>query len=171
MKWAPQGHRVLISLRKALVLVDLEAGWLRVLARGDLCCGGFAPDGKAVVYARSNGRVGRQFRSDIYSVRVENRRTTMLTRDRHNDRPVWGRGWIAYSHLGRIGAGGSPVRDLRIMRPDGSGKRLLADGHHNIGQAELGVEPVSFSRDGMRLLACLAAEFECAPVTFSLADG
>ena len=57
------------------------------------------------------------------------------------------------------------------MRPDGSGKRLLADGHDLPRHAELGVEPVEFSRDGTRLLACLGAEFDCAPVAFSVPRG
>jgi hypothetical protein len=162
---------VLLSLGKSLVLVDLEGRWRRVLVRGELCCAGFRPDGKAVVYARGNGRVGRAFRSDVFVRRLADGATTRLTCDGHSDRPVVGRGWIAYSHFHGQGAGGSPIRDLRLMRPDGSGKRRLAGGHDTTGLAQLGVEPVAFSRDGTRLLACLAAEFDCAPVAFDVPQG
>jgi hypothetical protein len=171
VSWAPRGHRVLFGVRKAVVLADLETTWRRVLVRGDVCCAAFAPDGKAIAYARGNGEVGRAFRSDVYSMRIDNARTTRLTRDGHSDRPVWGRGWIAYSHFHGQGAGGSPIRDLRIMRPDGSEKRRIAGGHDNQSQAQLGIEPVAFAGDGTRLLACLAAEFECAPATFDIRRG
>lgn len=138
------------------------------VARAD---GSASPDGRAVVYARYNGGFGRGLRGDVYAIRLADRHVSRLTYDRHNDLPVWGRRWIAYSHFHGAGAGGSPIRDLRLMRADGTGKRLLAAGHDKIGQAELGVEPVAFSQDGLRLLACLAAEFSCAPATFRLLDG
>jgi hypothetical protein len=35
----------------------------------------------------------------------------------------------------------------------------------------MGIEPVAFSRDGTRLLACLASEFQCSPVAFAIPDG
>jgi hypothetical protein len=62
------------------------------------------------------------------------------------------------------------IRDLRLMRPDGSGKRLLADGYDKPSN-KMGIEAVAFSRDGTRLLACLASEFECSPVAFGISDG
>jgi hypothetical protein len=151
------------------VLVDLGSGSRRVLARGNLCCAGFSPDGHSVVYAKSNASFGRAFRSDVYVIRLEDGRVSRVTRDGHSDHPVWGRRWIAYSRF--HASGGWLIRDIRLMRPDGSGKRPLADGHDTPSKAEMGIEAVAFSRDGTRLLACLASEFECPPVTFRVSDG
>jgi hypothetical protein len=169
VSWAPKGHRLVLSRRKLMVLADLESGSRRVLSRGDLCCAGFAPDGHSVVYARSNGSFGRTFRSDVYAIRLADGHARRLTGDQHSDRPVWGRGWIAYSHS--RARGGWLIRDLRLMRPDGTGKRLLAGGHTKQSNAEMGIEAVAFSNDGVRLLACLASEFQCSPVTFHVPDG
>jgi hypothetical protein len=47
----------------------------------------------------------------------------------------------------------------------------LAGGHDEPSKAETGIEPVAFSHDGARLLACLASESQCPPVTFSIPDG
>lgn len=171
LAWGPQGRRLVYSTRQRILLADIESGRRRLLARGNVCCASFAPGGDAVVFTRSNGSFGRRLRSDVYSIRLRDGRVSRLTDDGHSDRPVWGRGWIAYSRFHGQGAGGSPIRDLRLMRPDGSGKRLLAGGHDDLRQAEVGIEPVEFSRDGRRLLACLGYEFACPPVTFSLPDG
>jgi hypothetical protein len=169
VSWGPQSRRLVYSTRQRILLADIESGNRRLLARGHVCCANFAPDGRAVVFARSNGSFGRHFRSDVYAIRLSDGHVSRLTHDRHSDRPVWGRGWIAYSHT--RARGGWLIRDLRLMRPDGSGKRLLAGGHTRPSHAEMGVEPVAFSRDGTRLLACLASEFECSPVAFAIPDG
>jgi Tol biopolymer transport system component len=168
VSWAPKGHRLVFSRRKLLALLDLESGSRRVLARGDLCCASFAPDGHSVVYARSNGSFGRTFRSDVYAIRLADGQVSRLTRDRHSDRPVWGRGWIAYSHF--RARGGWLIRDLRLTRSDGSGKRLLAGGNDEPSN-KMGIEAVGFSHDGKRLLACLASEFQCSPVGFGIPGG
>jgi hypothetical protein len=167
--WAPRSRRVVLSTRTRVLLVDLKSESRHLLARGHLCCAGFSPDGRAVVYARNNGSFGTGFRSDVYAIRLEDGHVSRLTRDGHSDRPVWGRGWIAYSHF--RARGGWLIRDLHLMRSDGSGKRFLAGGHDEPSKAETGIEPVAFSHDGARLLACLASEFQCPPVTFHIPDG
>jgi hypothetical protein len=105
----------------------------------------------------------------VYAIRLTDGHVNRLTHDHHSGRPVWGRGWIAYSHY--RARGGWLIGDLRLMRPDGSGKRVLASGHDEPSKAEMGIEPVAFSHDGARLLACLASEFQCPPVTFHIPDG
>jgi hypothetical protein len=167
--WAPRSRRVVYSTRTRMLLFDLESESRRLLARGHLCCAGFSPDGHAVVFARSNGSFGRGFRSDVYAIRLDDGHVSRLTRDGHSDRPVWGRGWIAYSHS--HASGGWLIRDLRLMRPDGTGKRLLAGGHDRPSKAQMGIEALAFSRDGTRLLGCLASEFQCPPIAFTIPDG
>jgi hypothetical protein len=169
VSWGPQSRRLVYTTRHRILLADMESGNRRLLARGDVCCASFAPDGRAVVLARSNGSFGRHFRGDVYAIRLTDGHVSRLTRDHHSDRPVWGRGWIAYSHT--RASGGWLIRDLRLMRPDGSGKRLLAGGHDKRSEAGMGIEAVAFSQDGTRLLGCLASEFGCAPVVFGIPDG
>ena len=165
--WGPQSRRLVYTTRQRILLADAESGRRRLLDRGHVCCASFAPSGDAVVYAKSNGSYGRWFRSDVYAVRLTDGRVSRLTHDHHSGRPVWGRRSIAYSHY--RAREGWLIADLRLMRPDGSGRRILASGHDKSGA--LGIEPVAFSEDGTHLLACLAAESDCPPVTFALPDG
>ncbi len=166
--WGPQGRRLVYVTRQRILLADAESGRRRLLDRGHVCCASFAPGGDAVVYAKSNGSYGRWFRSDVYAIRLTDGHVSRLTHDRHSGRPVWGRGSIAYSHY--RARGGWLISDLRVMRPDGSRKRILASGHDKPSGAH-GIEPVAFSQDGTHLLACLPRESDCAPVTLALPDG
>jgi Tol biopolymer transport system component len=168
VSWGPQSRRLAYSTRQRLLLADVESGNRRLLARGHVCCASFAPDGRSVVFARNNGGFGRNYRSDVYAIRLSDGRVSRLTVDRHSDRPVWGRGWIAYSHT-RV-RGGWLIRDVRLMRSDGSGKRLLAH-QRKPANGEMGIEPIAFSHGGTRLLACLGSEFQCPPVAFDIPDG
>jgi dipeptidyl aminopeptidase/acylaminoacyl peptidase len=166
--WGPQSRRLVYLTRQRILLADAESGRRRLLDRGHVCCASFSPGGDSVVYAKSNGSYGRGFRSDAYAIRLTDGHVSRLTHDHHSGRPVWGRGWIAYSHY--RARGGWLISDLRLMRPDGSRKRILASGHDKPSSAH-GIEPVAFSQDGTHLLACLPRESDCAPVTFALLDG
>jgi dipeptidyl aminopeptidase/acylaminoacyl peptidase len=167
--WEPDARRYVLVAGKALVLVDLASHARRVLARGEICCPSFSPHGRAVAFARIGGRTSDQFRSDVYVVRVADARVTRLTHNGHGDRPAWGRSWIAYRHFHP--ANGWTIGQIWLMRPDGSGKRLLAAGNTDVSQAEQGIDPVQFSADGRRLLGCLAHEFHCPPVALELPGG
>jgi hypothetical protein len=169
--WSPDSTRLAVSEGRALLLVNVWSGERRELARAEVYDGGlsFAPRGKALAFARANGKVGREYRSDIFTVRLSDLEVTQLTHDGHSDDPVWGREWIVYRsfHID----GDWSIGRLRLMRPDGSGKRPFARGDERVGRAQMGLEPLELSEDGKRLLACAAAEFSCPPVTFSVPDG
>jgi dipeptidyl aminopeptidase/acylaminoacyl peptidase len=165
--WGPQGRRLVYVTRQRILLADAESGRRRLLDRGHVCCASFSPSGDAVVYAKSNGSYGRWYRSDVYAIRLTDGHVSRLTHDHHSGRPVWGRGSIACSHY--RARGGWLIADLRLMRPDGTGKRVLASGYDKSGA--LGIEPVAFSENGTHLLACLPAESDCPPVTVALPEG
>lgn len=167
--WSPDSTRLAVSDRKALLLVDVTSGGRRELASGDVQGFSFAPEGKALAYARANGKVGREYRSDIFVVRQSDGEVTQLTHDGQSDNPVWGRGWIVYRSFHFDGDWS--IGRLRLMRPDGSGNRLFARGDERTSLAQMGLHPVEFSEDGKRLLACAAAEFHCPPVTFTVPHG
>ena len=166
--WSPDGKRLAVSDRTILFVLDVGSGQRRVVARGAVFDFSFAPDGRALAYAGWNDRVGRDHRSDIFVVRLADGRTKRLTDDGHSDEPVWGRGWIVYR---RFHLDGWPIGRLWLMRPDGSGRRFLAQGDERVGQAKMGLRPLELSADGKRLLACAAAEFYCAPAAIAVPSG
>ena len=149
----------------------MRSGRRRRLASGQVYYAGisFSPGGGRLAFARTNGKVGRAYRSDLFAVRLSDLEVVRLTHDGHSDHPVWGRGWIVYRSFHF--AGEWSLGRLRLMRPDGSGKRGFARGDERVGRAMMGLDPLELSADGTRLLACAAAEFGCAPITFTVPDG
>jgi hypothetical protein len=121
-----------------------------------------------LAYARGEG----PGESDVFVLRLSDGKTAQLTKDGHSDRPVWGREWIAYRQFRCETEECWPsLGKIRLMRPDGSGDRLFARGDEDRSQAHWGLEPLEFSEDGRRLLACRSAEFSCRPVAFTVPDG
>ena len=167
--WSPDGTRLAVADRTALRLVDAASGVRSTVATGDVRAASFAPDGKALAYARGNGKVGREYRSDVFVVRLSTGATRQLTHDRHSDSPVLGRRWIVYRSFHFDGDWS--IGRLRLVRPDGSGDRFLARGDERTGQAQMGLRPLELSDNGKRLLACAAAEFHCPPVAFTVPGG
>jgi hypothetical protein len=168
--WSADGTRLAAQGPHSLVLFDLRSGERRTLVRGRLVGGfSFAPAGDAIAYSRWNGGTGRNYRSDIFVISLRSGRVTRLTHNRHSDDPVWGRRWILYRrfHFG----GDWSIGRLRMLRPDGAGDYLLARGDERTSLARMGLRPLELSRNGRVLLACAAAEFQCAPVMFLVPRG
>lgn len=172
-RWSPVGATLTIVDAAGLFVVDPATGRRRVVVGGrNLWQISFSPDGRAVAYARSNGRGGAAFRIDIFVVRLSDGVTTRLTRDGRSASPLWGPEWIVYQRL-RWAGGIAPLGRLWLMRPDGSGKRLFARGAEGRrgGFPVFGLDPLALSKDGRHLLACQAFEFGCPRVTFTVPGG
>ena len=168
--WSPDGTRVAAQGLHSLVLFDLRSGETRTLVRGRLVGGfSFAPAGNAIAYSRWNGGAGRNYRSDILVIRLRSGRVTRLTNNRHSDDPVWGRRWIVYRrfHL----SGDWSIGRVRLLRPDGTGDYPLARGDERTSLARMGSRPLELSANSTVLLACAAAEFNCAPVVLLVPRG
>ena len=174
-EWSPDSEHVVLSEAESLTFVDVDSG-----KRTELTHGGtgrwrstsFSPDGKALAFARDDGRPGHEDESDIYVVRLSDGKTERLTIDGHSDYPVWGPDWIAFRPFEFINDEHWPsFGELWLMRPDGSGKHFLARGDEDPSMAHYGLQPLEFSADGKRLLGCYTYEFSCPPVTFSVPDG
>jgi hypothetical protein len=170
--WSPDGSKLAVVDRKSrLFLLDVESGKRRELVDGDVSGWrgfSFSPDGDALAYARGE----RRDESDVFVLRLSDGKTTQLTNDGRSDSPVWGREWIAYRQFRCAAEECWPsLGKIRLIRPDGRGDRLFARGDEDLSQAQWGLEPREFSKDGKRLLACRSAEFSCKPVTFTVPDG
>ncbi len=169
-EWSPDGTRLAAQGLRSLLLFDVRSGETRTLVRGRTVGGfSFAPAGDAIAYARWSGGVGRKYRSDIFVINLRTGRVTRLTRNRHSDSPVWGGRWIVYRRFHFDGDWS--IGRLRLLRPDGTGDFPLARGDERTSLARMGLRPLELSRDGEALLACTAAEFHCAPVTFVVPRG
>jgi hypothetical protein len=168
-EWSRDSTRVFLTKRTALLLVDVTSGRRRELAHGDIWGASFAQEGTQLAYVRANGKAGHEYRSDIFVIRLSDGHVTRLTDDGHSDMPVWGRGWIAYRHY--YFSGDWSMGRLWLMRTDGSGKQMLARGDERVTHAAMGLDPIQFSTDGKRLLACAVFEFSCPPVVFRIPEG
>jgi WD40-like Beta Propeller Repeat len=168
-EWSSDSTRVFLTKRTALLLVDVTSGRRRELAHGDVWGASFAPEGTQLAYVRANGKAGHEYRGDIFVIRLSDGQVTRLTHDGHSDMPVWGRGWIAYRHY--YFSGDWSMGRLWLMRTDGSGKQMLARDDERVTHAAMGLDPIQFSADGKRLLACAAFEFSCPPVVFTIPGG
>jgi Tol biopolymer transport system component len=179
LSWAPDGEQLALGEKETLSLLDVRSGNRRELAQvgvqGDIFPWqslGFAPNGKALTYARRDTREAHLGESDIFVVDLATGKSTQLTRDGRSDSPVWGRDWIAFRHFRFVNDDQWPsIGELWLMRPDGSDAHLFARGDEDMSMAHWGVEPVDFSADGKRLLACYSREFGCPPVTFTVPEG
>ena len=172
-QWSPTGARLAIVDQSGLVVVDPASGRRQRVVRGDrLGRISFSPDGRAIAYERHNARGGKPFRSDVFVVRLADRRIVRVTRDGHSASPLWGPEWIVFERL--VWRGGlRHAGRLWLMRPDGSGQRFLARGAEGLrdGFPVFGLTPVALSDDGRRLVACQAFEFGCPRVNLTVPEG
>jgi Tol biopolymer transport system component len=173
-QWSPDRAKLAITDAMGLFVVEPVSGKRRALVRGrHLGQISFSPDGRAIAYARDNGRVGQAQRSDIFVVKLSDGAVEQLTHEGDSGSPLWGPRWIVYRRF-RWGRAVSSTGRLWLMRPDGSRKRLLARGGEGLSRGGLpryGLDPVALSNDGLHLLACQAFEFSCSPVTVTVPAG
>jgi Tol biopolymer transport system component len=169
-RWSPNGARLAAQGPRALVLFDARSGEKHTLVRGRVIAGfSFSPAGDAIAYGRWNGGAGRNYRSDVFVINLRTRRVARLTDNRHSDNPVWGRNWIVYRRFHF--SGDWSIGRLHLLRPNGRDDRLLARGDERTPLARMGLDPLELSANGTVLLACAAAEFNCAPVMFLVPRG
>ena len=158
--WSPESRRLALLDETGLSVLEITSRRRRIVLKlRNLALGSFDSGGTALTYAQDNGKAGRARRSDVYTVRLSDRKVNRLTRNGHSDDPTWGGGWIAYRRF-RF-SNEWAIGSVRVMRSDGSGDRLIARGHDDVSQAEQGIEPVQLSARGKHLVVCLAFEFGC----------
>lgn len=159
--------------RRRLVLVDVATGTRRTLARGSFTGASFSPDSRQLVYDQA-AHGDRGFpKADLFVAPVTGGTARRLTRDGHSQVPVWGPSTIAYAHwarpTGRHRREDGPKYNLRLIRPDGSGRRVLTK--RRIPWLLSGLFPTAFSADGTRLLAEFGGQDTSFAVTVDPATG
>lgn len=137
--------------QKRLVLIDVASGRVRTIAHGQFSGFSFSPDSARLVYARAP-KDAYPPRSDLLTVAVAGGASTQLTTNHRSVDPVWGAPGIAFVTLRK------PTRRGDAYKQD----IYLSDGATGIARRITttkvpfllsGLDPVSWSADGSRLLA------------------
>jgi WD40 repeat protein len=137
---------------KRLLLIDVATGSRRTIATGYFYGVSFSPSGGAVVFSRAASDRRYPPRASLWAVPVAGGKRTRLTRGHPDVYPLWGPDGIAFSRMRK------PVRkydawkqDIYTLSSDGGGLRRIT----RMRPAFLltGLTPVSFSADGLHLLA------------------
>lgn len=130
LDWTPDGRRLLVLRRGALVTIAVASRSVRVLEphaldrRTRSTEWSFSPDGRELVYGKLTGRslgYACYDGADLYAVRLDGTHRRQLFADGRSSYPVWGRGGIAFRRdLSDCTSGG-----IWRIRPDGTGLRPL----------------------------------------------
>jgi Tol biopolymer transport system component len=138
--------------RKRLVLIDVASGVVRRIASGQFSGFSFSPDGARLVYARAL-KDAYPPRSDLFTVPVSTAGApTALTTDHRSVDPVWGAPGIAFVKLRRPTRRGDAFKQDIYMSDAATGtvRRLTTT---KVPFLLSGLDPMSWSADGTRLLA------------------
>ena len=164
--WSPDSNVVVAVLgpelgKQRLVLIDIEDGSQRTIARGYFNGVSFDPEGGALAYGMAPSEKYPP-NSDIYSfeIPVPGRQYVQapqfnhrLTHNHNSLDPVWGpNGQIVFARqLGAKKRKYGPKNELYLMSPAGKQVRRLT--HTKVSPLAIGLTPTAWSPSGNRLLA------------------
>ena len=158
LKWSPDSEFILAQRgaelgKRRLVLITVATGEQKVLATGFFVGYSFDPEGKEIVYAKSNDQTAFPPKSDIYRVSAAGGKATKLTSDHLSEFPLWGpTGQIVFVKLLEADKRKyAPKNELFLMNANGKGVKRLT--HTKVGQLLQGLFPTQWSANGNRLLA------------------
>lgn len=162
--WSPDSSTIAILLgpelgKQRLTTIDVVSGGQQTIATGYFGDVSFAPDGGALVYARSNKEFGTS--SDVYrfvipkpgTVFVRAPQPERLTTDHRSSSPLWGPGEriVFVKHLGEKRRRYGPKNDLFLMDSGGDHVRRLTN--TKVDPLLSGLSPTAWSANGKHLLA------------------
>jgi hypothetical protein len=137
--------------RKRLVLIDVATGAVRRVASGQFSGFSFSPDGARLVYARAP-KDAYPPHSDLFTVPVAGGVATALTTNHRSVGPVWGAPGIAFVKLRKPTRRGDAYKQ-DIYLSDGATGVVRRITTTKVPFLLSGLDPVSWSADGTRLLA------------------
>jgi hypothetical protein len=136
---------------KRLVLVDVASGKVRRVASGQFSGLTFSPDGASLAYSRSLKNAYPP-RSDLFVVRLAGGTPVRVTTDHRSVDPVWGAPGIAFVRLRKPRRSGDAYKqDIHLLDPATRAVRRVTS--TRVPFLLSGLDPVSWSADGLRLLA------------------
>jgi hypothetical protein len=137
--------------QKRLVLIDLATGAVRTVAHGQFSGFSFSPDSTMLVFARAPEDAYPP-RSDLLVVPVAGGFATAMTTNHRSVDPVWGAPGIAFVKLRRPTRRGDAYKqDIYLLDP--ATKLIRRITTTKVPFLLSGLDPVSWSADGTRLLA------------------
>jgi Tol biopolymer transport system component len=153
-----------------LVLINLETGVQRTVAKGYFSAVSFSPDGTQIVYGRSASERYPQS-SDIYQASVSGGAPVAITHDHHSLSPLWGpNGKIAFvKQLEAKQRLYGPKNELYLMSESGGSVKRLT--HTKVAPLLQGLTPTQWSANGTRLLAEFGGEDTSYAVTVNPSSG
>ena len=151
LAFSPDSKRLGAVLHGRLVVYDIAARELDVLAHGFVNGFSFAPDAKALVYGTSGRVESFAAPSDLYAVTLDTESKTRVTRDRKSLNPLWGPNGDIFFDRQTPRDGDAPRYNLYAIHPDGGAFRRVTA--LRIPPLLSGLVPRDISADGTRLLA------------------
>jgi Tol biopolymer transport system component len=137
--------------QKRLVLIDVASGRVRTVAHGQFSGFSFSPDSATLVFSRALKDTYPP-RSDLLAVPVAGGLPTVLTTDHRSIDPVWGAPGIAFVKLRKPTRRGDAFKqDIYLLDPATKLVRRITT--TKVPFLLSGLDPVSWSADGTRLLA------------------
>ena len=137
--------------QKRLVLIDVAGGTVRTIAHGQFSGFSFSPDSARLVYARAP-KDAYPPHSDLLTVAVSGGASTPLTTNHRSVDPVWGAPGIAFVKLRKPTRKGDAYKQ-DIYLSDGATGVIRRITTTKVPFLLSGLDPVSWSADGTRLLA------------------
>ena len=137
--------------QKRLVLIDVAGGTVRTIAHGQFSGFSFSPDSARLVYARAP-KDAYPPHSDLLTVAVSGGASTPLTTNHRSVDPVWGAPGIAFVKLRKPTRRGDAYKQ-DIYLSDGATGVIRRITTTKVPFLLSGLDPVSWSADGTRLLA------------------
>jgi hypothetical protein len=158
LAWSPDSEFVLAERgpeigKRKLVLVTLATGAQKVIATGYFHGFSFDPEGKEIVYSKSNSERQYPPKSDIFKVAASGGKAVALTSDHRSEVPLWGpTGKIVFvKQLDANKRQYGPKNELYLMNPNGKGVKRLT--HTNVDPLLQGLYPIAWSANGKRILS------------------
>lgn len=137
--------------RKRLVTIDVASGKVRSVASGQFSGVSFSPDSATLVFARAP-KDAYPPHSDLFLAPVAGGAPTVVTSDHRSVDPVWGAPGIAFVRMRKPARKGDAYKqDIFVLDPATRAVRRVTT--TKVPFLLSGLDPVSWSLDGTRLLA------------------